>query len=134
MNSRASCFLLGSLLLSTTSALAESAPPAAQPDVVPHTQPRQVILIIGDGDYAQGDDDWGPQSEDIFRFTDVKSGGNSYETVEASVQLRNLMKESSSSFEAIQKLEAPSFEQIFKNDELRREFENLTRKLDVPSS
>ncbi len=49
MNSRASCFLLGSLLLSTTSALADSAAPAAQPDVVPHTQPRQVILIIGDG-------------------------------------------------------------------------------------
>ena len=65
---------------------------------------------------------------------DLKIADNTYETVEASVQLRNLMKESSSSFEAIQKLEAPSFEQIFKNDELRREFENLTRKLDVPSS
>ena len=26
------------------------------------------------------------------------------------------------------------FEQIFKNEELRREFENLTRKLEVPSS
>lgn len=65
---------------------------------------------------------------------DLKIADNTYETVEASVQLRNLMKESASSFEAIQKLEAPSFEQIFKNDELRREFENLTRKLDVPSS
>lgn len=65
---------------------------------------------------------------------DLKIADNTYETVEASVQLRNLMRESSSSFEAIQKLEAPSFEQIFKNDELRREFENLTRKLDVPSS
>ena len=38
------------------------------------------------------------------------------------------------SFEAIQKLEAPTFEQIFKNEELRREFESLTRKLDAPSS
>lgn len=65
---------------------------------------------------------------------DLRIADNTYETVEASVQLRNLMKESSSSFEAIQKLEAPSFEQIFKNDELRREFENLTRKLDVPQS
>lgn len=65
---------------------------------------------------------------------DLRIADNTYETVEASVQLRNLMKESSASFEAIQKLEAPSFEQIFKNDELRREFENLTRKLDVPSS
>jgi ABC-type transporter Mla subunit MlaD len=65
---------------------------------------------------------------------DLKIADNTYETVEASVQLRNLMKESASSFEAIQKLEAPSFEQIFKNDELRREFENLTRKLDQPTS
>jgi hypothetical protein len=54
--------------------------------------------------------------------------------VEASFQLRNLMKDSSSSFEAIQKLEAPTFDQIFKNEELRREFENLTRKLDGPTS
>ncbi len=65
---------------------------------------------------------------------DLKIADNTYETVEASVQLRNLMRESSASFEAIQRLEAPSFEQIFKNDELRREFENLTRKLDAPSS
>ena len=65
---------------------------------------------------------------------DLKIADNTFETVEASVQLRNLMKESAASFEAIQRLEAPSFEQIFKNDELRREFENLTRKLDVPSS
>ncbi|PPC87373.1 MAG: hypothetical protein CTY31_03380 [Hyphomicrobium sp.] len=65
---------------------------------------------------------------------DLRIADNTFETVEASVQLRNLMRESTSSFEAIQKLEAPSFEQIFKNDELRREFENLTRKLDAPSS
>lgn len=65
---------------------------------------------------------------------DLKIADNTYETVEASVQLRNLMRDSSASFEAIQKLEAPSFEHIFKNDELRREFENLTRRLDAPSS
>lgn len=65
---------------------------------------------------------------------DLRIADNTYETVEASVQLRNLMRESSSSFEAIHKLEAPSFEQIFKNDELRREFENLTRRLDAPTS
>lgn len=65
---------------------------------------------------------------------DLKIADNTYETVEASVQLRNLMRESATSFEAIQKLEAPSFEQIFRNDELRKEFENLTRKLDVPAS
>ena len=56
------------------------------------------------------------------------------ETVEASFQLKNLMRDSAASFEAIQKLEAPTFDQIFKNEELRQEFENLTRRLDAPSS
>lgn len=65
---------------------------------------------------------------------DLRIADNTFETVEASIELRNLMRESSSSFEAIQKLEAPTFEQIFKNEELRREFENLTRKLDAPTS
>lgn len=65
---------------------------------------------------------------------DLKIADNTYETVEASFQLRNLMRDSTSSFEAIQKLEAPTFEQIFRNEELRKEFENLTRRLDTPSS
>jgi ABC-type transporter Mla subunit MlaD len=65
---------------------------------------------------------------------DLRIADNTYETVEASFQLRNLIRDSSSSFEAIQKLEAPTFEQIFKNEELRKEFENLTRKLDGPTS
>jgi hypothetical protein len=65
---------------------------------------------------------------------DLRIADNTFETVEASFQLKNLMRDSSQSFEAIQKLEAPTFEQIFRNEELRREFENLTRKLDSPSS
>jgi hypothetical protein len=65
---------------------------------------------------------------------DLRIADNTYETVEASFQLRDLMRDSSTSFEAIQKLEAPTFDQIFKNEELRREFENLTRKLDAPTS
>jgi hypothetical protein len=65
---------------------------------------------------------------------DLRIADNTYETVEASYQLRALMKESAASFEAIQRLEAPTFEQIFKNEDLRREFENLTKKLEVPSS
>ena len=65
---------------------------------------------------------------------DLRIADNTFETVEASFQLRNLMKDSSQSFEALQKLEAPIFDQIFRNEELRREFENLTRKLDTPTS
>ena len=65
---------------------------------------------------------------------DLRIADNTFETVEASFQLRALMRESATSFEALQKLEAPTFEQIFRNEELRREFESLTRKLDAPSS
>jgi hypothetical protein len=65
---------------------------------------------------------------------DLKIADNTFETVEVSFQLRNLMRDASASFEAIQKLEAPTFDQIFKNEELRREFENLTRRLDGPTS
>lgn len=65
---------------------------------------------------------------------DLRIADNTFETVEASLELHNLMRDSRASFEAIQKLEAPTFEQIFKNEELRREFENLTRKLDAPTS
>ena len=65
---------------------------------------------------------------------DLRIADNTFETVEASFQLRNLMKDLAASFEALQRLEAPTFDQIFKNEELRREFENLTRKLDAPSS
>lgn len=65
---------------------------------------------------------------------DLRIADNTFETVEASFQLRNLMRDATQSFEAIQKLEAPTFEQIFRNEELRREFESLTRKLDAPSS
>jgi hypothetical protein len=65
---------------------------------------------------------------------DLRIADNTFQTVEASFQLRALMKDSALSFEAIQKLEAPGFEQIFQNEELRREFENLTKKLGAPTS
>jgi hypothetical protein len=65
---------------------------------------------------------------------DLRIADNTYETVEASFQLRALIKDAAASFEAIQRLEAPGFEQIFENQELRREFESLTRRLDVPGS
>jgi hypothetical protein len=65
---------------------------------------------------------------------DLRIADNTFETVEASFQLRNLMRDATASFEAIQKLEAPTFDQTFKHADLRREFESLTRKLDAPSS
>jgi hypothetical protein len=65
---------------------------------------------------------------------DLRIADNTFETVEASYQLRNLMRDANTTFEALQRLEAPTFEQIFRNEELRREFEILTRKLDGPTS
>ena len=65
---------------------------------------------------------------------DLKIADNTYETVEASFELKQLIKDAKASFEAIQKLESPGFDQIFQNQELRQEFDNLTRKLDVPAS
>ena len=65
---------------------------------------------------------------------DLKIADNTFETVQASFELNNLMRDGAASFEALQKLEAPTFEQIFRNEELRREFEALTRKLDQPTS
>lgn len=65
---------------------------------------------------------------------DLKIADNTFETVQASFELQNLMRDGAASFEALQKLEAPTFEQIFRNEELRREFEALTRKLDAPTS
>lgn len=65
---------------------------------------------------------------------DLSIADNTYETVEASFQLRTLIEDSRASFSAIQRLEAPGFDQIFQNDQLRREFEKLTEQLDVPSS
>lgn len=65
---------------------------------------------------------------------DLRIADNTFETVEASFQLRALIKDARASFDAIQRLDTPGFDQIFKNKELRKEFENLTRKLAPPSS
>ena len=64
---------------------------------------------------------------------DLKIADNTYLTVEASFQLRALIKDASTSFQAIRKLEAPGFDNVFRNKDLKREFENLTRKL-TPTS
>ena len=55
--------------------------------------------------------------------------GDPFATVEASFQLHELMEDARTSFEALQRLEAPGFEQVFRNETLRKEFESLTQKL-----
>lgn len=65
---------------------------------------------------------------------DLRIADNTYETVEASLQLRTLMREAVRTFRALEQLEAPTFEEIFRNEELRQEFESLTRKLEAPTS
>ncbi|MEO1718934.1 MAG: hypothetical protein AAFR23_01770 [Pseudomonadota bacterium] len=65
---------------------------------------------------------------------DLGIADNTYETVEASFQLQLLMREANRTFRALEQLEAPTFEEIFRNEELRQEFESLTKKLEVPTS
>lgn len=65
---------------------------------------------------------------------DLRIADNTYLTVEASFQLKALIDDAKASFKSMQMLEAPGFDQVFKNKELRQEFENLTDKLAPPSS
>jgi hypothetical protein len=64
---------------------------------------------------------------------DLAIADNTFDTVEASFQLRTLMDEAQTSFEALQHLDAPGFDQIFENKDLKREFENLTQRLSPAS-
>lgn len=83
-------------------------------------------------DYLQAQRRLLAQARDKALF-DLRVADNTYETVEASFQLKSLMDDARTSFEAVQRLDHPGFEQIFRNENLRREFENLTQKLG-PSS
>ncbi|HWJ20295.1 MAG TPA: hypothetical protein VNR65_16390 [Geobacterales bacterium] len=83
-------------------------------------------------DYLQAQRRLLAQARDRSVF-DLRVADNTYETVEESFQLKALMDEARASFESVQKLDHPGFEQIFRNENLRREFENLTQKLG-PSS
>ncbi len=64
---------------------------------------------------------------------DLRVADNTFETVEESFQLKALMDESRTSFEALQRLDEPGLDQIFRNEELKREFRNLTQKLEPAS-
>ncbi len=64
---------------------------------------------------------------------DLRIADNTFETVQASFELKALMDDARTSFEALQRLEAPGFDQVFRNESLRKEFESLTEKLG-PSS
>jgi hypothetical protein len=83
-------------------------------------------------DYLQAQRRLLAQARDRTLF-DLRVADNTYETVEESFQLKSLMDEARTSFDSVQKLDHPGFEQIFRNENLRREFENLTQKLG-PSS
>ncbi|MEM6670052.1 MAG: hypothetical protein AAF661_12620 [Pseudomonadota bacterium] len=60
---------------------------------------------------------------------ELRVADNTLRTVNASFQLRQVMENAASSFEALQSLESPGFDRVFRNEELRREFQELTEKL-----
>lgn len=60
---------------------------------------------------------------------ELRVADNTLRTVDASFQLRRLMENADLSFEALRSMKSPGLERVFQNEELRREFEALTRKL-----
>ncbi|MCI4661143.1 MAG: hypothetical protein MRY63_04885 [Neomegalonema sp.] len=60
---------------------------------------------------------------------ELRVADNTLRTVDASFQLKQLMESTAMSFEALQSLESPGFERVFRNEDLRREFKELTEKL-----
>jgi len=64
---------------------------------------------------------------------ELEIADNTLRTVDASFQLRAMMESATLSFEALQNLESPGIERIFRNQQLRQEFQKLSEKL-APSS
>lgn len=60
---------------------------------------------------------------------ELRVADNTLRTVDASFQLRQLMESASASFDALRSMESPGFERLFENDQLRREFQELTDRL-----
>ncbi len=64
---------------------------------------------------------------------ELRIADNTLRTVDASFQLRRMMESATISFEALQNLESPGIERIFRNDQLRREFRELSDRLNAGS-
>ncbi len=64
---------------------------------------------------------------------ELEIADNTLRTVDASFQLRAMMESATLSFEALQNLESPGIERIFRNEQLRQEFQKLSEKL-APNS
>lgn len=64
---------------------------------------------------------------------ELRVADNTLRTVDASFQLREVMESAAASFEALRGLESPGFERLFRNEQLRKEFQELTEKL-APTS
>ena len=60
---------------------------------------------------------------------ELRVADNTLKTVEASFQLKEVMDSAAASFDALMALESPGFERIFRNEELRREFQDLTDRI-----
>jgi len=60
---------------------------------------------------------------------ELRIADNTLRTVDASFQLRAMMESATLSFEALQNLESPGIERIFRNEQLRQEFQKLSEQL-----
>ncbi|MBX2856249.1 MAG: hypothetical protein KTR21_14755 [Rhodobacteraceae bacterium] len=73
--------------------------------------------------------------EAAFKRTakELRVADNTLRTVDASFQLRQLMESAANNFETLESLETPGFDRVFRNERLRKEFQDLTDQLE-PSS
>ena len=60
---------------------------------------------------------------------ELRVADNTLRTVEASFQLRALMESATMGFDALKSLEIPGVERFFQNEQLRREFQELSDRL-----
>ncbi len=60
---------------------------------------------------------------------ELRIADNTLRTVDASFQLRAMMESATLSFDALQNLQSPGIERIFRNEQLRQEFQKLSEKL-----
>jgi len=60
---------------------------------------------------------------------ELRVADNTLRTVDASFQLRGLMENATISFDALRSIESPGIERFFRNEQLQREFRELSAKL-----
>lgn len=103
----------------------------AQHDALVGNLESQDIALEAAGFYRQHLRNQRAEIEEARRkaIKELRIADNTLRTVDASFQLRAMMESATLSFEALQSMESPGIERIFRNEQLRREFQELSERL-----